>query len=77
TLGSEMGGGVEQIYATNLSMLNANWQTNPLNIAIRVKTNMNRGGYVKDFHVKGVTLPNGVTLKGGGYGSALLAGSQV
>jgi polygalacturonase len=41
TLGSEMGGGVEQIYATNLSMLNANWQTNPLNIAIRVKTNMN------------------------------------
>ncbi|WP_175959924.1 glycoside hydrolase family 28 protein [Burkholderia pyrrocinia] len=77
TLGSEMGGGVEQIYATNLSMLNANWQINPLNIAIRVKTNMNRGGYVKDFHVKGVTLPNGVTLKGGGYGSALLAGSPV
>ena len=38
---------------------------------------MNRGGYVKDFHVKGVTLPNGVTLKGGGYGSALLAGSPV
>ncbi|KWH18311.1 glycoside hydrolase family 28 protein [Burkholderia multivorans] len=77
TLGSEMGGGVEQIYATNLSMLNANWQTNPLNIAIRVKTNMNRGGYVKDFHVKGVSLPNGVTLKGGGYGSALLAGSPI
>ncbi|MDI9649912.1 glycoside hydrolase family 28 protein, partial [Burkholderia cenocepacia] len=77
TLGSEMGGGVEQIYASNLSMLNANWQTNPLNIAIRVKTNMNRGGYVKDFHVKGVTLPNGLTLKGGGYGSALLAGSPI
>ncbi|MGU7769984.1 glycoside hydrolase family 28 protein [Burkholderia sp. MR1-5-21] len=77
TLGSEMGGGVEQIYATNLQMLNANWQTNPLNIAIRVKTNMNRGGYVKDFHVKGVTLPNGVNLKGGGYGSALLAGSPI
>lgn len=77
TLGSEMGGGVEQIYATNLSMLNANWQTNPLNIAIRVKTNMNRGGYVKDFHVKGVSLPNGVNLKGGGYGSAMLSGSPV
>lgn len=77
TLGSEMGGGVEQIYATNLSMLNANWQTNPLNIAIRVKTNMNRGGYVKDFHVKGVSLPNGVNLKGGGYGSAMLPGSPV
>ena len=77
TLGSEMGGGVEQIYATNLSMLNANWETNPLNIAIRVKTNMNRGGYVKDFHVKGVTLPNGVSLTGGGYGSAMLAGSPI
>jgi len=77
TLGSEMGGGVEQIYATNLSMLNANWQTNPLNIAIRVKTNMNRGGYVKDFHVKGVSLPNGVNLKGGGYGSAMLSGSPI
>ena len=77
TLGSEMGGGVEEIYATNLSMLNANWQTNPLNIAIRVKTNMNRGGYVKDFHVKGVSLPNGVNLKGGGYGSAMLVGSPV
>jgi polygalacturonase len=77
TLGSEMGGGVEQIYATNLSMLNANWQTNPLNIAIRVKTNMNRGGYVKDFHVKGVSLPNGVNLKGGGYGSAMLPGSPI
>ncbi len=77
TLGSEMGGGVEQIYATNLQMLNQNWQTNPLNIAIRVKTNMNRGGYVKDFHVKGVTLPNGVNLKGGGYGSAMLAGSPI
>lgn len=77
TLGSEMGGGVEQIYATNLSMLNANWQTNPLNIAIRVKTNMNRGGYVNDFHVKGVSLPNGVNLKGGGYGSAMLPGSPI
>jgi polygalacturonase len=77
TLGSEMGGGVEQIYATNLQMLNQNWQTNPLNIAIRVKTNMNRGGYVKDFHVKGVTLPNGVNLKGAGYGSAMLAGSPI
>lgn len=77
TLGSEMGGGVEAIYATNLSMLNENWQTNPLNIAIRVKTNMNRGGYVKDFHVKGVTLPNGVSLKGDGYGSSMLPGSPI
>ncbi|WP_414696392.1 glycoside hydrolase family 28 protein [Paraburkholderia sp.] len=77
TLGSEMGGGVQNIYARNLQMLNQNWATNPLNIAIRIKTNMNRGGFVKNFYVDKVTLPNGVALKGGGYGSALLAGSPI
>ncbi len=49
TLGSEMGGGVQKIYARNLQMLNQFWATNSLNIAIRIKTNMNRGGFVKDF----------------------------
>ncbi len=58
-------------------MLNQNWQTNPLNIAIRIKTNMNRGGYVKNFYVDNVTLPSGVALTGGGYGSAMLAGSPI
>ena len=59
------------------TMLNQNWATNPLNIAIRIKTNMNRGGFVKNFYVDTVTLPNGVNLKGGGYGSALLSGSPI
>ncbi|AXE94501.1 glycoside hydrolase family 28 protein [Paraburkholderia terricola] len=77
TLGSEMGGGVQNIYARNLQMLNQNWATNPLNIAIRIKTNMNRGGFVKNFYVDTVTLPNGVSLKASGYGSALLAGSPI
>lgn len=77
TLGSEMGGGVQNIYARNLSMLNQNWATNSLNIAIRVKTNMNRGGYVKNFYVNGVTLPNGVSLTGAGYGSSMLTGSPI
>ncbi|WP_197337342.1 glycoside hydrolase family 28 protein [Ralstonia solanacearum] len=77
TLGSEMGGGVQQIYARNLTMRNAFYATNPLNIAIRIKTNMNRGGYVRDFYVDNVTLPNGVSLTGGGYGSGLLAGSPI
>jgi polygalacturonase len=77
TLGSEMGGGVQKIYARNLSMLNQFFSTNSLNIAIRIKTNMNRGGFVKDFYVNGVTLPNGVSLTGGGYGSSLLAGSPI
>jgi polygalacturonase len=77
TLGSEMSGGVQNVYARNLQMLNQNWATNPLNIAIRIKTNMNRGGFVRNFYVDGVTLPNGVTLTGGGYGSSLLAGSPI
>ncbi|MDR5739289.1 glycoside hydrolase family 28 protein [Caballeronia sp. LZ016] len=77
TLGSEMGGGVQRIYARNLQMLNQFWATNSLNIAIRVKTNMNRGGFVKDFYVDNVTLPNGVSLTPSGYGSSLLAGSPI
>ncbi|MEW6342007.1 MAG: glycoside hydrolase family 28 protein [Pseudomonadota bacterium] len=77
TLGSEMSGGVQNIYARNLQMLNQNWASNPLNIAIRIKTNMNRGGFVKNFYVDTVTLPNGVNLAGGGYGSSLLAGSPI
>ncbi|GJH30855.1 glycoside hydrolase family 28 protein [Caballeronia novacaledonica] len=77
TLGSEMGGGVQQIYARNLQMLNKFWATNSLNIAIRIKTNMNRGGFVKDFYVDNVTLPNGVSLTPSGYGSSLLAGSPI
>jgi len=77
TLGSEMAAGIEQVYARNLVMLNQNWATNSLNIAIRIKTNMNRGGYVKDFYVDNVTLPNGVSLAGAGYGSSLLTGSPI
>lgn len=75
--GSEMGGGVEQIYVFNLLMLNVNWQINLLNIVICVKINMNCGGYVKDFYVKGVMLLNGLMLKGGGYGSVLFVGSLI
>ena len=64
TMGSEMGAGVEKIYARNLQMLNLNWATSPLNIAIRIKTNMNRGGSVKDIYIDNVSLPNGVNLVG-------------
>jgi polygalacturonase len=62
TLGSEMSAGVKNIFAENLSMENQNFATNPLNIAIRIKTNLNRGGTVENFHVRNVTLPNGINL---------------
>ena len=64
TMGSEMGAGVEYIYARNLPMLNENWATSPLNIAIRIKTNMNRGGSVQNIYIDNVSLPNGVNLVG-------------
>jgi polygalacturonase len=77
TLGSEMGAGIQKIYARNLEMRNVYWATNSLNIAIRIKTNMNRGGFVRDFYVDNVTLANGVSLTPAGYGSSLLAGSPI
>jgi polygalacturonase len=75
TLGSEMSAGVKNIFAENLSMENQNFATNPLNIAIRVKTNLNRGGTVEDFHVRNVTLPNGINLTPSFYKP--LAGSPI
>ena len=77
TLGSEMGAGIQKIYARNLEMRNIYWATNALNIAIRIKTNLNRGGFVRDLYVDNVTLANGVSLTPAGYGSSLLAGSPI
>jgi len=80
TFGSEMGAGVQNMYARNLSMLNQNYNANPpnpLNIAIRIKTNLNRGGFVKNIYVDNVQLPNGVNQAGGGYGSNMLPGSPI
>ncbi|MTW09140.1 endopolygalacturonase [Pseudoduganella eburnea] len=75
TLGSEMSGGIEHVYARDLVFENAHWQTDPLNIAIRLKTNMNRGGYLRHFYVKNIKVPNGVQLSASHY--ALLPGSPI
>ena len=60
TLGSIMSGGIRNIYAQNLIFENINWQTDPLNIAIRLKTNMSRGGFLHNLHVRNVQIPNGI-----------------
>jgi polygalacturonase len=60
TLGSEMSAGIEKVYVQDLLMENSHWQTNPLNTAIRLKTNMNRGGYLRHFYVRRIQLPHGV-----------------
>jgi polygalacturonase len=63
TLGSEMSGGIQHVYAQNIEFRNTHWATNPLNTAIRMKTNMNRGGFLRHFYVRNVSMPNGVSLK--------------
>ncbi|MCC2956889.1 glycoside hydrolase family 28 protein [Massilia sp. IC2-477] len=63
TLGSEMSGGIQHVYAQDIEFRNEHWDTDPLNTAIRLKTNMNRGGFLRHFYVRNVTMPNGVNLK--------------
>ncbi|WP_395399733.1 glycoside hydrolase family 28 protein [Pseudoduganella sp. UC29_106] len=75
TLGSEMAGGIENVFARDLVFENKNWASNPLNTAIRLKTNMNRGGYLRHFYVKNVRIPNGVQISPSFYAS--LPGSPI
>jgi polygalacturonase len=75
TLGSEMAGGIQNVYAQDLVFENKNWATNPLNIAIRLKTNMNRGGFLRNFYVRNVSIPNGVQTTPSFY--ATLPGSPI
>ncbi|UGQ45582.1 glycoside hydrolase family 28 protein [Massilia endophytica] len=75
TLGSEMAGGIQNVYAQNLLFENIHWKTDPLNTAIRLKTNMNRGGYLRNFYVRNVKIPNGVQTTPSFYAS--LPGSPI
>jgi polygalacturonase len=75
TLGSEMAGGIQNVYAQNLVFQNAHWKTNPLNTAIRLKTNLNRGGYLRNFYVRNISIPNGVQTSPAFYAS--LPGSPI
>ncbi len=75
TLGSEMAAGIQNVYAQDLVFENKHWKTNPLNTAIRLKTNMNRGGYLRNFYVRNVTIPNGVQTSPSFYAS--LPGSPI
>ena len=75
TLGSEMAGGIQNVFAQNLVFQNINWATNPLNTAIRLKTNLNRGGYLRNFYVRNISIPNGVQTSPSFYAS--LPGSPI
>lgn len=67
TLGSEMAAGIEHIYAQDLDVRNMHWATDPLGTAIRMKTNMNRGGFLRHFYVRRLALANGVRTRPGFY----------
>jgi polygalacturonase len=80
TLGSEGAAGIRDIYVHDLVMRNENWQANPLNIAVRIKTNMNRGGVIENIHVTDIGLPNGISLTPKFYtplAGGLMDGKQV
>ncbi len=55
TLGSEMSGGVDHVFAENLNML-----SNTLDIALRFKTNIWRGGFMTNYYARNINVPNGV-----------------
>ena len=67
TLGSIMSGGIQNVFARDLIFQNKNYLTDPLNIAIRLKSNLNRGGYIRDIHVKNILIPNGIRTNPGYY----------
>ena len=60
TFGSIMSGGIQNVFAQNLVFENSHWKTDPLNIAIRLKTNMSRGGFLRNLHVRNISIPNGI-----------------
>jgi len=67
TLGSIMSGGIENVYAQDLVFENRNWKIDPLSIAIRLKTNLNRGGFLRNLYVRNVEIPNGIRYVPGYY----------
>ena len=60
TLGSEMSGGVDHVFAENIDML-----SNTLDIALRFKTNTWRGGFMTNYYARNIKVPNGVSASNG------------
>ncbi|WP_423017283.1 glycoside hydrolase family 28 protein [Undibacterium sp. Di27W] len=75
TFGSIMSGGIQNVFAQNLVFENSHWKTDPLNIAIRLKANMSRGGFLRNLHIRNITVPNGIRTTPAFY--ATLPGSVI
>ncbi|CAD5373495.1 Glycoside hydrolase family 28 protein [Rubrivivax sp. A210] len=60
TLGSEMSGGIENVFAENIQM-----NSSELDIALRFKTNTRRGGVMRNYFARNIQVPNGVSANNG------------
>ena len=60
TLGSEMSGGIENVFAENIDM-----NSSELDIALRFKTNTRRGGVMRNYYARNIRVPNGVSANNG------------
>ena len=60
TLGSEMSGGIENVFVENIQM-----NSSELDIALRFKTNTRRGGVMRNYYARNITVPNGVSANNG------------
>jgi len=60
TLGSEMSGGITNVFASDIQML-----SNTLDIALRFKTNSWRGGFMTNYYARNIYVPNGVSSSNG------------
>lgn len=60
TLGSEMSGGIEYVFAEDIQM-----NSSTLDIALRFKTNTRRGGVMRHYYARNIQVPNGVSANNG------------
>lgn len=70
TLGSEISGGVYNVYAQNITMSSTN-----LYAALRLKTNSGIGGYIRNIYMRNISVPAGTSTANNLYGAILLDGN--
>lgn len=70
TLGSEISGGVYNVYAQNITMSSTN-----LYAALRLKSNSGIGGYIRNIYMRNINVPAGTSTANNLYGALLLDGN--
>lgn len=70
TLGSEISGGVYNVYAQNITM-----SSTTLYAALRLKSNSGIGGYIRNIYLRNISVPAGTSTEDNLYGAILLDGN--